>query len=162
MEPLSVVLGAALGLAGGLAAGWVLFRRPPPPLEDKKPGGEPLRLLTLLQRDARLLDFLMEDISAYSDAQVGAAVRDIHDKCRATLEKHVELGPVLEQPEDSEVTVPAGFDPSAIRLTGNTSGAPPFHGVLRHAGWRARAIKLPTPSRGQDEFVVQPAEVELP
>jgi hypothetical protein len=161
MEPLSVVLGAALGLAGGLAAAWMLFRRPLPSPAEKPPSAEPLRLLALLQRDARLLDFLMEDISGYSDAQVGAAVRDMHDKCRAVLDKHVELGPVLDQKEDSQVTVPPGFDPSAIRLTGNITGAPPFQGVLRHAGWRARRVKLPPPARGQDEFVLQPAEVEL-
>jgi hypothetical protein len=134
-----------------------LFVPPPPP----KPSGEPVRLLGVLQREARLLDFLMENIQQYQDDQIGASVRDIHAKAQAALKKHVALEPVLPNQEGSQVTVPAGFDPSAVRLVGNVTGHPPFKGTLQHAGWRAKSIDLPKPPEGQDEFVLMPAEVEL-
>jgi hypothetical protein len=137
---------------------------PPAPKEDKpvKPSGAPLRLLALLQREGRLLDFLLEDIQAYPDAQIGAAVRDIHRQCHAAVKEHLVLEPVLPQGEGASVEVPPGFDPSAIRLTGNVTGQPPFRGTLQHHGWRVKDLKLTPPPAGQDEFVLQPAEVELP
>jgi hypothetical protein len=161
------VAGAAL-LIGALV-GFVLARVVAPaapaaaaaPDAPKKPSGAPLRLLALLQRDGRLLDFLLEDISTYDDAQVGAAVRDIHRACRKVVDEHLTLERVLAGEEEQEVTVPGGFDPAAVRLTGNVTGQPPFRGVLRHAGWRVKAIKLAEPPAGQDEFVVAPAEVNL-
>jgi hypothetical protein len=134
-------------------------KAPPPP---PKPSGEPLRLLTLLQREGRLLDFLLEDVQAYPNDQIGAAVRDIHRNCQKALQDHLVLEPVLTGPEGGTVEVPPGFDPSAVRLTGNVTGQPPFRGTLQHHGWRVREIKLAKPPAGQDEFVVQPAEVELP
>jgi hypothetical protein len=129
--------------------------------KEKKPTAEPLRLLALLQREGRLVDFLLEDIHAYDDAQVGAAVRDIQQKCQTALREHVVLQPVLNKSEGEEVEVHAGFDPSSIRLTGNLTGKPPFRGILRHHGWRVQKFDLAPPPAGQDEFVVSPAEVEL-
>ena len=133
-----------------------LFNPPPP-----KPSGEPIRLLGLLQREARLLDFLMENLGAYDDQQIGASVRDIQVKSQGVIKKHLTLEPVLGQQEGTSVTVPAGFDPAAIRLVGNVSGQPPFTGTLQHAGWRVKTITLPKPPDGQDEFILMPAEVEL-
>jgi hypothetical protein len=135
---------------------------PPQPAQPAKPSGEPVRLLALLQRDARLLDFFMEDIQGASDAQILAAVRSIHPQCQAALRKYLTLGPVLAQPEGDTVTVPAGFDPSAIRLTGNVTGQPPFHGTLQHPGWRVQQMNLPPIPEDQDELILMPAEVELP
>lgn len=135
---------------------------PPKPEPPPKPSGAPLRLLALLQREGRLLDFLLEEIESYPDAQIGAAVRDIHRQCQATIKEHLDLQPVLPQPEGSPVEIPSGFDPSAIRLTGNVTGQPPFRGTLQHHGWRVKEIKLAPPPAGQDEFVLMPAEVELP
>jgi len=126
-----------------------------------KPSGVPLRFLALLQRDGRLLDFLLEDVQAYPDAQIGAAVRDIHRKCQGALKEHLVLEPVMSQAEGAAVEVPPGFDPSAVRLTGNVTGQPPFRGVLQHHGWRVREIKLAAPPEGQDEMVLMPAEVEI-
>ena len=134
------------------------------PQEKKpaKPSGAPLRLLALLQREGRLLDFLLEDIQSYPDAQVGAAVRDIHRQCQAALKEHLVLDSVITQPEGATVDIPVGFDPSAVRLVGNVTGQPPFRGTLQHHGWRVKELKLAAPPEGQDEFVVMPAEVELP
>lgn len=134
---------------------------PPRPPEPPKPSAEPLRLLTLLQREGRLLDFLVEDIEGYPNDQIGAAVRDIHRNCRKAVNDHLVLQPVLPGQEGGPVEVPPGFDPSAVTLTGNVTGQPPFRGTLVHKGWRVAEIKLSPPPEGQDPWVVQPAEVEL-
>jgi hypothetical protein len=160
------VVGLLAGLVFGSVAVWLAMKRPVAAAEPKRaesptPSGAPLRLLTLLQREGRLLDFLMEDVQTYSDAQIGSAVRDIHRTCRKALQEHLVLEPILPDAEGAEVTVPTGFDPSAVRLTGNVTGQPPFRGALRHHGWRVKAVNLAAPPSGQDEFVVQPAEVEL-
>lgn len=130
---------------------------PPAP----KPTNEAVRLLTLMQRDGRLVDFLLEDISALPDAQIGAAVRDIHRSCRKVLQEHVELEAVVPQNEDEPITVEPGFDPSAIRLAGNISGEPPFKGVVTHRGWKLKELKLPPVPAGQNTTIVAPAEVEV-
>jgi hypothetical protein len=138
---------------------------PPTGEEAKKPAKlspEPLRLLTLLQREGRLLDFLLEDIQGAPDEQVGAGVRELHRKAQAVVKEHLVLEPVLPKTEGETVEVPPSFDPSAIRLTGNVTGQPPFRGVLQHHGWRVKNYTLPTPPEGQDQFVLAPAEVELP
>jgi Domain of unknown function (DUF2760) len=132
---------------------------PPPP---KPTSDAAVQLLALFQREGRLVDFLREDIQPYDDSQIGAAVREIHKECRQVLAEHLTLEPVLNGQEGDEVTVPKGFDPSAIRLTGNVSGEPPFRGSLRHAGWRAVRVKLPDQPSGQDTKIVAPAEVEIP
>jgi hypothetical protein len=123
--------------------------------------GGALQLLTILQREGRLLDFLQEEVDAYSDAQIGAAVRDIHRGCKKALAEHMPVEPVLREPENARVRVDVGFDPSRIRLVGNVVGDPPFTGALRHHGWRIASVKLPPPPRGTDPTVVAPAEVEL-
>lgn len=133
-----------------------------PRLEEKKPSGESLRLLAILQRDGRLLDFLVEEIDGYSDDQIGAAVRDIHRDSRKALTKYVDLGPVIDKEEESTVEVPAGFDPSSIRLTGKVTGSPPFRGTLAHRGWRATRVDLPPAVTGSDPMLIAPAEVEIP
>jgi hypothetical protein len=138
-------------------------RRPAPPPTPPKPSADAaVQLLALFQREGRLVDFLREDIQPYDDAQIGAAVRTIHQACRQVLAEHVTLEPVLTGHEGDEITVAKDFDPSAVRLTGNVSGEPPFRGALRHAGWRATQIKLPAQPAGQDPKVVTPAEVEIP
>jgi hypothetical protein len=134
---------------------------PPPPPGPPKPSGVPLRILGALQREARLLDFLMEDIQAYGDADIGAGVRDIHRRSQKLLKEQLVLDPVMAQDEETTVEVPASFDPSAVRLTGNVTGTGPYRGTLKHKGWRVKEIKLAAPPPGQDELVLMPAEVEM-
>jgi hypothetical protein len=134
----------------------------PPPPAPKKPSGEPLRVLALLQSEARLIDFLMEDISGASAEQVGNAVKDIHHKARQALNQHLVIDTVLTAKEGESVTLQPGFDPSAVRVVGNVTGQPPFTGEVQHPGWTVREIKLPAVAEGQDPMVLQPAEVQLP
>jgi len=121
-----------------------------------------VQMLGLLQRDGRLIDFLVEDVTPFPDAQLGAAVRSIHTSCRQVLERYVELSPVIDSDEDQPVTVPAGFDPAAIKLVGNVAGKPPLRGVLRHRGWRVKKVTLPSlPQGSTGRAIVAPAEVEI-
>ena len=121
-----------------------------------------VQMLALLQRDGRLVDFLAEDVAPYPDTQLGAAVRTVHESCRQVLERYVKLEPVITSEEDQPVTVPAGFDPASIKLIGNITGKPPLRGLLRHRGWRATHVNLPSLPEGAGRSVVAPAEVEIP
>jgi hypothetical protein len=142
---------------------------PPAPAPAPSRGGEPgllrsegaLVLLSLLQREGRLVDFLRESLESYDDASIGAAVRDIHRGCKKVLEEHLRIEPVMPGQEETPVTVPKGFDPGEVRIIGKVDGGPPFQGVLVHHGWRAVDVKLPTLSEGVDRRVLAPAEVRL-
>jgi hypothetical protein len=120
-----------------------------------------VQLLGVLQREGRLLDFLMEDIDSYSDAQIGAAVRDIHRGCRKALGEHLRVRPIRSEPDEAVVRIPEGYDPSRIRLVGRVTGRPPFEGTLRHHGWCTGEINLSDIPAGHDPTVICPAEVEL-
>jgi hypothetical protein len=120
-----------------------------------------LQLLGLLQRNARFVDFVEEDIAGYADADIGAAARIVHEGCRATLRDHFAIRPVRAEAEGSRVTLPAGFDAAAVRLTGNVVGEAPFSGSLTHRGWRVEEVKLPQLVKTHDASIIAPAEVEL-
>lgn len=144
------------------------FRRPepgpaavaPPPVKSADGPDRATQILALLQRDGRLIDFLMEDLAAYPDAQVGAAVRDVHSGCRQALARYVTLSPVLDDEEGGPVTIEPGTDPARIKVVGNVAGAPPLRGVLRHRGWEASRVELP-PLPAAGRTIVAPAEVEV-
>jgi hypothetical protein len=114
-----------------------------------------------LQREGRLVDFLLESLDDYEDSDIGAAVRDIHRGCRTFLKEHVVIEPVMPGDEDDAVTVPRGFDPGEVRLIGEVDGDPPFKGTLVHHGWRAVSLELPALTEGVDRRVLAPAEVKL-
>jgi hypothetical protein len=118
--------------------------------------------LTLFQKKGRLIDFLQEDISIYDDSQIGSAVRNIHKGCQEVLKEHITIEPVLNEQDEASVVVEQGFDPSAIRLTGNVVGNPPFNGILRHCGWRVVSVSMPGTPKEQNLTVIEPAEVEIP
>jgi len=137
---------------------------PPPPPDrqaQEKIHASGLFLLSMLQREGRLIDFLQEEVASHPDADVGAAARVVHGGCRKVLREYLSLQPVLSEPEGTQVTVPQGFDANRIRLTGNVAGQPPFRGSLRHHGWAAQEIRLPPPPAALDLKVIAPAEVEL-
>lgn len=120
-----------------------------------------LYLLSLLQREGRLLDFFSENLDLYEDEQIGAAVRSIHQNCKKVIDKNLSPRPVVDLNEGEEITVESDFDPNAIKLTGNVTGDPPFKGVLRHKGWQVQKLELPTLSSGQESKIIAPAEVEI-
>lgn len=120
-----------------------------------------LQLLGLLQREGRFVDFLEEDVSGFSDAEIGAAARVVHDGCKKALDEHFTIEPVHEKDEGATVKLEAGFDAHAIRLTGNVVGEPPYRGAITHRGWRVSDVRLPTMSEKHDPAIIAPAEVEL-
>ena len=132
----------------------------PPALKEASPDAA-LQLLALLQRDARLIDFVGEDLGGYADAQIGAAARLVHEGCAKVLREHFSIVTVRDEAEGSRVVLPAGFDAAAVRLTGNVVGQAPFAGSLRHRGWRVTEVRLPKLAEQHDTRVVAPAEVEL-
>jgi len=125
------------------------------------PSDGALQMLGILQRDARLIDFLMEDISAYSDDQVGAAVRNLHDQSREALNRYLRLAPVIDGVEGTFTKIEANAQ-ATVKLLGNVpaSGKAPG-GLLRHKGWRAEKIDLPPIAPGASATVIAPAEVEV-
>jgi len=149
---------------------------PPPPAPDKpkdvpverpKAGAAQLHrdgalaLLALLQREGRFVDFVRDSVDGASDADIGAAAREVHRGCRKVLDQALKIEPVMPGAEEEKVAVPKGFDPSEIRLIGEARGEPPYRGTLRHHGWRVVDAKLPALAEGVDRTVIAPAEVEL-
>jgi Domain of unknown function (DUF2760) len=136
---------------------------PAPGIESRaaEPVDRAVQMLALLQRDGRLVDFIAEDIAPYQDAQIGAAVRDVHESCRKVIERYLELEPVISSDEGQPVTVEAGFDPAAIKLIGNVTGKPPLRGLLRHRGWRVTRVNMPPLPDGGGREIIAPAEVEI-
>lgn len=120
-----------------------------------------LQILGILQRDSRLIDFLMEDISAYSDDQIGAAVRTLHDQSRESLNRYLRLAPVIDAVEGSFTKIETN-DPASVKLLGNVPVSGKAQGgLLRHKGWRAEKIDLPPLPAGQNASILAPAEVEV-
>ena len=120
-----------------------------------------LALLALLQREGRFVDFVRDSVDGASDADIGAAAREVHRGCRKVLDQHLSIEPVMPGAEEAKVSVPKGFDPAEVRLIGEAKGEPPYRGTLRHHGWRVVEAKLPTLADGIDRAVIAPAEVEL-
>jgi len=135
---------------------------PPAPAANQAES-EIIVLFALLQEKGRFVDFLMDDVTAYDDAQVGAAARVVHQGCREVLRDHFKITPVSDAAEGSRVTVPAGYAPDEYRLLGKISGEPPFSGTLIHKGWKTEFVKLPRIIKTDARRLpgIAPAEVEL-
>jgi len=134
---------------------------PPAPVLKVATPDAALQLLGLLQREARFVDFIQEDVANYSDADIGGAARQVHAGCRKVLQEHFTLAPARAEAEGSRVVLEAGFDASAVRLTGNVVGEAPFRGTLRHPGWKATDVRLPRTTEGHNPSIIAAAEVEL-
>ena len=134
---------------------------PPPPPEPERPAGEDaLVLLATLQREARLVDFLKEDLSGYDDTQVGAAVRDVHRDAGKVLDRLFALKPAVDAEEGARLD-PAAQPAGRVTTTGAATAGP---GVLVHAGWAATRVNLPARTGPADDEAVRliaPAEVEV-
>ena len=134
---------------------------PPKPAPEIRLSDGALQMLSILQRDARLIDFLMEDIGPYSDEQVGAAVRNLHEQSKEVLVRYVGLKPVIDGVEGTSTRI-SGTDPASIKLLGNVpANGKASQGILRHKGWRVEKIDLPKLASGQNVNVLAPAEIEI-
>jgi hypothetical protein len=157
-----------------------VFARPRQQMPQRTPAAEPARpvpeppqssskdadivhFLAILQEKGRLVDFLMDDINAYGDTQVGAAARVVHAGCKGVLQEYFMISPVRMEQEGSTVRVPAGYSADEYRLVGRIVGSAPFSGVLVHRGWKTGMVKLPRLVRGAADPLpaIAPAEVEL-
>lgn len=123
------------------------------------------QFLGLLQEKGRFLDFVMDDIGGYSDDQIGAAARVVHQGCGVVVREHFAISPVHSAGEGEQVTLESGYNAAEFRAVGKLAGSPPFHGTLLHKGWKAEKIELPRlvekQSGSNDSFVIAPAEVEV-
>ena len=155
-------------LAGGkelpsAAKAEVAPKATPTPAKPKPPTrNDAITLLATLQREARFVDIVMEPLGDYSDAQVGAATRDVLRDCGQTLERLFSIRPVIEAEEGASHQTPSAVDAARYRLTGNVTGDPPYRGQLVHHGWQATRCELPQWS-GSDAaaMIVAPVELEL-
>ena len=120
-----------------------------------------LQLLSLLQNEGRFLDFLQEDLGGFSDEEIGAVARVVHEGSKKTLVNYFAIAPLRSEEEETRITIAEGFDPSSVRLTGNVVGQAPFTGTLVHRGWQAREVRLPRVTEGHNTTILAPAEVEL-
>ena len=133
--------------------------KPAPKPVEVRPADGALQILGILQRDARLIDFLMEDISPYSDEQVGAAVRQVNEQGRASL----PATSTVARHRRRRRHTPASTSPSGRRHRQadrqRAPGRQAAGGILRHKGWRVERIDLPKPAG--DLKVLAPAEIEI-
>jgi hypothetical protein len=120
-----------------------------------------LQLLALLQREGRFVDFLEQDVTKFTDEEVGAAARIVHEGCRKVLHRVTSVAPLRSENEGARVVIAPGFSRAEITLVGDVRGTAPFHGTLRHRGWRASDLNLPEVTAGHAAYVLAPAEVEL-
>jgi hypothetical protein len=138
-------------------------RAAPPALAAARADAEIVSFLAMLQEKGRLVDFLMDNINPYNDAQVGAAARVVHAGCKRVLQEHFSIHPLRTEDEGSTVQVSAGYAADEYRLVGKIAGQAPFSGVLVHRGWKTDMVKLPQllPSAPGQLPAIAPAEVEL-
>ena len=135
--------------------------KPPPAAKPRR--SDAITLLATLQREARLVDFVKESLDGHSDAQIGAASRDVHRGCAEVLERLFAIRPLLPEQENQTVEVSRDFDTGCYQLTGNVTDDPPLQGKLVHHGWHATTCKLAAWSGSKAAArVVAPAKVELP
>jgi hypothetical protein len=147
------------GKPGARAAG----APPAAPAATRPARSEALTLLATLQREARFVDFVQESLDSYSDAQVGAAARDVQRNCGVVLQRAFGIEALVTDDEQAMVDIPVGYDPARYQLVGNVTGQPPFRGRLAHHGWKATRCELAAWSGShQAAQVLAPAEVELP
>jgi hypothetical protein len=129
------------------------------PIAAPDPVGGALQLLSLLQREGRFVDFVEQEVAAFSDADIGAAARVVHEGCRRALHAHARVVSVRTEGEGTALTLERASED--VKLVGNVAGSAPFRGVLRHRGWRVEGLTLPTLVGAHDSKVVAPAELEL-
>ena len=118
-------------------------------------------LLSLFQKQGRLVDFLQQDIASFSNAEVGEAARVVHDGCARILGDYFTMEAIRTEEEGALVSVDADYNLSEITLTGNLRGSAPYRGELLHHGWKISDQHPPEQLDPKARFIVQPAEIEV-
>ncbi len=132
------------------------------PVELKESGPEAAyQLLTLLQQNGRFIDFIQEDLKTYSDADIGAAARVVHEGSQQIINEYFDLVSIRSEEEESPISIEKGFNASEIKLTGNVIGQAPFNGILIHKGWKISKSQLPKLTPEHDASIIAAAEIEL-
>jgi hypothetical protein len=128
-------------------------------------GKDVLHFLSRLQEKGRFVDFVMEDVGAFTDQQIGAAARYVHGGCRSVVNEYLDLSPVQEGEEGKAITIAAIENPLMLRFIGRSAVQFPVTGTLVHRGWKATRVSLPEVSGGstalEGSAVIMPAEIEL-
>ncbi len=133
----------------------------PAAIPQNQAQAEVVTLLGIFQEKGRFIDFLMEDITPYSDADVGGVARAVHQGCKAALSEHFHIEPISTEGEGATITVPAGYSADEFRLVGNLSGEAPFTGKIVHKGWKTTSVKLPRVLKTDRLPAIAPAQVEV-
>ena len=129
--------------------------------EEKKFTEGALYTLVLLQREGRFVDFIKENIEAFEDSQIGAAVRQIHAGCRKVIDDNFNVKALFDKPEGEKVSLGDDFDPGEVKMSGNVPEKAPYNGELKHKGWKSDKVKLPKRTDKVNVKVVCPAEIEF-
>lgn len=122
---------------------------------------EVVTLLGIFQEKGRFIDFLMEDITPFNDAEVGGVARAVHQGCKEALNEHFHIEPISPEGEGASITVPAGYAADEFRLVGNLSGEAPFTGKIVHKGWKTTSVKLPRVLKTDRLPAIAPAQIEV-
>ena len=124
-----------------------------------------VQFLARLQEKGRFVDFALDDITPYSNEQVGAAARVVHQGCREVLRECFDIHPLHSGEEQETVNLSGEYDATAYRLVGNVPEHPPFRGTVLHRGWKTTRVTLPRVTeaarKASAREVIAPAEVEV-
>lgn len=120
---------------------------------------EAITLLSTLQREARLVDLICEPLEEFSDAQIGAAAREVLKDSRLALDRLFGIKPLAEQEEGQSTDVNSSLSPTRVRLIGKATGS---RGVIVHRGWQATKCEMPIwKGDRSDSLILAPTEVEV-
>ncbi len=134
----------------------------PKPAEAPPKRSEALTLLSTLQREARLIDLIMEPLDAFEDAQIGAAAREVLRDSRKTLSRMLAIEPISSVDEGDKLSVPDAASPAKYRLTGASQATGGVSGTVTHRGWQATKCEVPKWTGSTvDANVIAPIEVEV-
>ncbi|MCC9644226.1 DUF2760 domain-containing protein [Rhodopirellula sp. JC740] len=159
-ERVALALDGPGSLGAGSAAPEVAAeQKPVVAAKPKSAQSEAIALLAALQRDARFVDLIQEDLDRFSDEQIGAAARPCLKACRQTLDRLVAIKPLVDAADGDVIAVDETASAARVRWVGESSGA--SQAKLVRKGWEATKVQLPAWSGSDDDAkVISPNQVE--
>lgn len=132
----------------------VVMQTPPVAVQNSA-----IALLSTLQRDARLIDLIHENLDQYADEQIGAAARPCLKQCRQTLDRLLKIQPLVSAAEGDSIPVQSGASSARVRWVGESTDRGTAQVI--HTGWQATQIELPSWSGApSDTMVIAPTQVQ--